>query len=137
MMSRMRTRRLQLGRAFAAFQVVSLLGMPSSYTLFQCRMDHVVRAACCCPSEAETNSRDAAKVTVSDGCCCDVESHEVARKPSGFSRAQESTGAPVIVALLSPESLLGKSGPIELGSPSARPLGTGPPIILLTRSLLI
>jgi hypothetical protein len=44
---------------------------------------------------------------------------------------------PVAVALLPLPNLVGKPRRLQLADPSERPLGTGPPIILLTRSLLI
>jgi hypothetical protein len=108
----------------------------AGYSLFTCQYDRVARRACCCP-KAERKAAPAGP-TLQATCCCDYE-HVAATMASAAARLESSRELPVA----------GSSGALEVPtgvgfaafSTPLRPVPflapTGPPLILVTRSLLI
>lgn len=117
--------------------VVVFAGRWSSYTLFRCRMDSIVRRACCCPPAESRSGAPARDVMVVSDSCCDVKTVTVGptiAKAAGRDAGRHfDTLAPlVLVASLAPAI---RSD--DLPTVRERARGSGPPLILLNCSLLI
>lgn len=73
---RMPSRSTQKALAAVVALATILVGLEASYTLYRCRVDQVVRLACCCPElSSEGEHHYAARSTFKGAGCCDIESY--------------------------------------------------------------
>ncbi len=109
--------------------VLSLGGVASAATLFQCRHDQTVQATCCCAAHSKTGTTD-------DTCCCDVSLQPVPTTTEAATNHANQLAAygATLPAAWSPS-------PLAAGAErwiGARGSGADPvPILLLTKSFLI
>lgn len=105
--------------------------------LLRCRMDGMLRPACCCPQESE---RERANPVMQAQDCCDRELAPSNRPTAEAARpANRDIIQMTVVAFATPST-------ITLVSPSVRPDGAwprhgpareGPPLVLLKHAFLI
>jgi hypothetical protein len=131
------SRRLPAWRKVVAFApLLLLLGSLPSEMLTRCRMDGLLRAACCCPEQEEAPS--SVPVLKAEDCC-DREVTVNRRVPADTPRKAAHDGA--ALALVALAELVSPLPFIVGGSPpmlrSHGPPRGGPPAVLLKHAFLI
>jgi hypothetical protein len=131
-----------LARLFARATVVLAIGFvlfastASAYTLYRCGADGRTHSACCCPgADAREDDASDRETRVERGCCCDIETHNVAHA-NGLERRSSDSDALALVP----------SHTIDLRTPARASadhslrrdhLAIGPPLVLQKRSFLL
>lgn len=117
--------------------LIPVSGMRTDWKLFRCRFDHIVRLAPCCPEDEADDETFVAASDVTDDGCCDVSVVRANQAPFASSVADgQLLSAPLVMPL-----------PAAIPATATRPFeaewyplattGTGPPVFLRTRALLI
>ena len=134
-----------ISRRFSAWQkaaalapVLLLMAYLPAEAMLRCRIDGLLRSACCCPDKAEAPSSQAA-LRAAD--CCEraaIADHQ--QPPMAAPRAQDVDHA--FIALAAPFvglALPGVAPParIDRGAPRYGPAREGPPLVLLKHAFLI
>jgi hypothetical protein len=105
--------------------------------MLRCRMDGVVRPACCCPAQDER--KDTGPVVEAQGCC-DRQITANERPAVEAARRAEPGMAPAAVALAAPLPVLFDAPATRPGQRAAQrdgPAREGPLIVLVKHAFLI
>jgi hypothetical protein len=133
-----------MSRRFSVWQKVVALApllllavyLPGEMML-RCRIDGLLRPACCCPHGAEPAREGGPTVKAQDCCAREMSTNE---RPvvEPAQRAADLPVAPVsFPAVLSSDSPLAGRGRIDLTWQAHRPPRGGPPVVLLKHAFLI
>ena len=124
-------------KAVALAPVLLLLVYLPGQMLLRCRIDGLLRSACCCPHETESQS---SQPVVKAQDCCDREVTQNQRPAAEAARAPARDAARVVVvALVTAPALLLAEATRQLDGLVQRhgPTREGPRLVLLKQSFLI
>ena len=135
---RMISRRFALWQKAAAFvPVLLLLGYLPGEMILRCRIDGLLRSACCCPQQSDR--QDSGPVVRAQDCC--------EREVTQNQRPAAETARPASRDFVVADTIVFEAAPVaQLTSPTERfdwawqrygPVGQGPPIVLLKHAFLI
>ena len=124
-------------QAVAFAPVLLLLVYLPGEAMLRCRMDGLLRPACCCPQKAEAETSGP---VVKAADCCDPVAAQTARpaaeaaRPATRDLVQVATTAIVAPSL---PSLASPIGPLDRAGQRHGPVREGPPLVLLKHAFLI
>lgn len=124
-------------KAVALAPVLLLLVYLPGQMLLRCRIDGLLRAACCCPHETESQSSQSV-VKAQD--CCDREVTQNQRPAAEAARAPHGDAAPAAVMALAaaPAPFLAEpTRQLDRAAQRHGPAPEGPRLVLLKQSFLI
>jgi len=126
-----------LQKAVALAPVLLLLVYLPGQTMLRCRIDGLLRPACCCPQADDAQSSE--PVVNAQGCC-DREVAQSQRPTAVPARAADrdlAYGSTAVLVVAALPSVTPPTGSFRRAAERQGPARQGPPIVLLKHAFLI